>query len=241
MGKIRLYTQQPIKLGSEFVIKEEQAHYLCNVMKIKEKDIIACFDGINGEFDCEIISISKKQCILKAVNHNKGIEEVPDIWLLFAPIKKDNTDFIIQKSTELGVKKIIPVLTRYTITDRVKKERYIANAIEASEQCRRTDVPEIEDSIKLDVLLKLWDSHRTLYYMDETLKGTAVNKVFSSSSEPCAILVGPEGGFSEEELKLLRTKNFAKGVKLGNRILRAETAVVSALSCWQALSGDWKE
>ena len=241
MGKIRLYIQQPLQEGLEIVIKEEQFHYLSNVMKIKEKDIIACFDGINGEFDCEIVNISKKQCTISVVHHSHNKQEVPDIWLLFAPIKKDNTDFIIQKATELGVKKIIPVQTRYTITDKIKKERFVANAIEAAEQCRRTDIPEITDIIKFDIVISKWDKKRTLYYMDETLTSKPVKDVFSSAPVPCAILVGPEGGFSEEEIKVLRQTDFAVGVKLGNRILRAETAVVSALSCWQALSGDWKK
>ena len=239
MGKIRLYIPQPLQKGLEFVIKDEQFHYLCNVMKIQIGDIIACFDGENGEFDCEIIDVAKKQCTASVIRHNHDKQEVPDIWLLFAPIKKDNTDFIIQKATELGVKKIIPVQTRYTITDKIKRDRFIANAIEAAEQCRRTDIPEITGIIKLDSLLSKWDKTRTLYYMDETLAGKPVKEVFSSAPEPCAILVGPEGGFSAEEIKLLKQTDFAVGVKLGGRILRAETAVVSALSCWQALSGDW--
>ena len=240
MGQIRLYIPSPLTLGTEVTLEESQSHYLQHVMKLKVDDVINCFDNQSGKYKCEIIAIGKKQVSIKVLNQENTYKKVPDIWLLFAPVKKDNTDFIIQKATELGVRKIIPVITRYTISERVKKERFEMQAIEASEQCRRTDIPEIGSVAKLDEVLKNWDSKRTLYYMDETLHGEAVGKVFASAQAPCAVLVGPEGGFSDGELQTLRKTPFAKGVCLGPRILRAETAVVAALSCWQALSGDWK-
>jgi len=240
MAKIRLYIPHALSIGQSVSLNEEQSHYLFNVMKVKKGDRINCFDGQSGEYVCEVIDINKKHCCLNIIFHEKPYYDVPDIWLLFAPVKKDNTDFIIQKSVELGVKKIIPVITRYTITDKIKKERFEANAVEAAEQCRRTDIPLISDAVKFDKLFAEWNKNRTLYYMDETLNGLPVGEIFKSADTPCAILVGPEGGFSEEELRLLRSFSFAKGVKLGNRILRAETAVVAALSCWQALSGDWQ-
>jgi len=240
MGKIRLYIPSPLFTGAEANLEENQSHYLQHVMKLKVGDTVNCFDNQSGEYKCEIIAIGKKQVSIKVLNQEKPYKQVPDIWLLFAPVKKDNTDFIIQKATELGVRKIIPVITRYTISERVKTERFEMQAIEASEQCRRTDIPEISDAVKLEDVLKNWDPSRTLYYMDETLNGEAVGKAFASASAPCAVLVGPEGGFSESELQTLRKASFAKGVCLGPRILRAETAVVAALSCWQALSGDWK-
>lgn len=240
MGKIRLYVPQLLKINQNLDLSEDQSHYLCNVMKVKVGDVVSCFDGVSGEYECQVSNISKKHTVLFIVKQNKILQIVPDIWLLFAPVKKDNTDFIVQKSVELGVRKIIPVITKYTITERIKKERFIANAIEAAEQCRRTDVVDIEDAIKFETLLNNWDNSRTLYYMDETHKGLSVAETFVNAPAPCAILVGPEGGFSEQELKRLRQEKFAHGVNLGNRILRAETAVVSALSCWQALNGDWR-
>lgn len=163
----------------------------------------------------------------------------PDIWLIFAPVKKDNTDFIVQKATELGVRKIIPVLTRYTISERVKKERFIAQTIEAAEQCRRVDLPEVAEVIDFENLLKCWPTDRKLYYLDETLNSKPPLQAFINEDK-CAVLVGPEGGFSLQELEQLRKAPFATGVTLGNRILRAETAAVAALACWQALRGDWK-
>ena len=157
--------------------------------------------------------------------------------------KKDKTDFIVEKSTELGVSKIVPVITRRTISEKIKKERYIAQAVEAAEQCRRLDVPKVADARNLEAVLKEWDENRMLYYMDETGNGRPVAEVFAEDAGkhlPAAVLVGPEGGFDEQELELLRRQKYAKGVSLGKRILRAETAVAAALSCWQAICGDWK-
>lgn len=240
MGQIRLYIPQRLTLHQKVVLEENQSHYLMHVMKLKKADTINCFDNQSGEYTCEVVEISKKQITVEVITQIKLYQQVPDIWLLFAPVKKDNTDFIIQKATELGVRKIIPVQTRYTISERIKKERFEAQAIEASEQCRRVDIPEIDDMIKFEDILQKWDKNRILYYMDETLNGVQVKKSFAEAPAPCAFLVGPEGGFSDKELQQLRQLPFAKGVCLGQRILRAETAVVAALACWQALSGDWK-
>jgi len=240
MGKIRLYVPQKLRVGQTVVLETAQSHYLFNVMKLKIGDKISCFDNQSGEYDCEISEINKKTTLLQITNCTQKFEASPDVWLLFAPVKKDNTDFIIQKATELGVRKIVPVMTRYTTAERIKKERFEAQAIEAAEQCRRTDIPEIANSLKFEELLAHWDKKRVLYFMDETLNGRPVKEVFSTGSIPCAILVGPEGGFSVTELEQLRALPFAKGVSLGRRILRAETAVAAALSCWQALSGDWQ-
>lgn len=239
MGQIRLYIAQPLSVGQKFELDERQSHYLINVMKIKTGDSIHCFNNQNGEFGCEIAEITKKHCILQVIYHDKSYHLPPDIWLAFAPVKKDNTDFIIQKATELGVRKIIPVITRYTISERIKKERFIAQTIEAAEQCRRVDLPEVADAVSFDNLLKSWASDRKLYYLDETLKGEPAKRAFTSD-EKCAILVGPEGGFSEQELGILRKTPNAQGVTLGPRILRAETAAIAALACWQALKGDWQ-
>ena len=239
MGQIRLYIAQPLTVGSEVVLNEQQSHYLTHVMKLKVGDTISCFDNQSGEYGCTLIAVGKKQTTLKVLEHHKPYTQTPDIWLLFAPVKKDNTDFIIQKATELGVRKIIPVQTRYTITERIKRERFEAQAIEAAEQCRRVDLPQIAEIKKFDDILQQWDKTRILYYMDETLTGKPIAQALENAKS-CAILVGPEGGFSAEELAKLRGLSFARAVCLGPRILRAETAVVSALSCWQALKGDWQ-
>lgn len=236
---IRLFINTPLSLGQTLELSEAQSHYLCNVMKLKADDKFLGFDGTSGEYELQITKQAKKHVEAKILQKHRNFIASPDVWLLFAPLKKDQTDFVIQKSVELGVSKLIPTITRYTISDKTKTERFVAQSIEAAEQCRRLDIPEVVSAKTLSEILSNWDSSRRLYYMDESRTGTPVREAFSQASAPIAILVGPEGGFSEDELKLLRQLDFATGVTLGPRILRAETAVVSALSCWQALSGDW--
>ena len=236
----RLYTEEELIIDKTIFLNEQQTHYLKNVVKISNQDTLHCFDNKNGEFLCEIININKKNTEILVKQKTKPYKQSPDIWLLFAPLKKDNTDFVIEKATELGVRKIIPTLTPHTITNNIKTERYLAQAIEASEQSRRTDIPEISSPQTLQNILTNWDSERTLYFMDETLESLPFYELLkTSSSTNSALLFGPEGGFSKEELNALRNSSFAKGATLGPRILRAETASLSALSCWQMILGDW--
>ncbi len=237
----RLYIKEELSPERTIILDEEQSHYLKNVVKYNVSDTLNCFDSKNGEFLCKVTEINKKHTTLTVLNKTKEISFCPDIWLLFAPLKKDKTDFVIEKATELGCRKIIPTLTQYTITGNIKTERYVAQSIEASEQCRRTDLPEIATPQKLEDILKNWDNTRPLYFMDETLQSQPFAEILSNeTSSRAAILIGPEGGFSPEELNLLRHAPFAKGATLGPRILRAETAVAAALSCWQMILGDWR-
>ena len=239
--KIRLFSATPLSADIEWLPNDAQSHYLLNVLRLKIGDEIKVFDGQNGEYVGKIVSLSKKNCTVKILQKVRDMKYCPDLWLLFAPVKKDKTDFIIAGATELGVSKIIPTLTKRTITERIKTVRYEAQVIEACEQCRRLDVPQISDPQSLEKILETWSQDRILYFMDETGNGGDIQTVFkNASTAKAAILVGPEGGFSDEELQLLRQKNFAKAVSLGERILRAETAVHAALSCWQAICGDWK-
>lgn len=240
-AKIRLYITDKLSAGREISLNEKQAHYLLNVMKLAIGETLLAFDNENGEFECEIVSAAKKSCIIEVCSQTKEFFKCPDIWLLFAPVKKDQTDFIIQKTTELGASAILPIITARTIADKIKKERFEAQSIEACEQCRRVDVPNIHDALPLEKVLDNWDTERTLYFMDETLQSKPAIKVFDSEQKKAAIVVGPEGGFSEEELSRLRQLPFSKGVTMGKRILRAETAVAAALSCWQMIAGDWNE
>ena len=236
----RLYTKEELNIGKTILLDEEQTHYLKNVVKYTINDDILCFDNQNGEFLCKITNIGKKTIQISVQSKTKDYISCPDIWLLFAPLKKDKTDFVIEKATELGVKKIIPTITRYTITNNIKTERYIAQSIEASEQCRRTDLPEISSAKSLQDILSNWDTSRTLFFMDETLQSKPfIEQLKNTKTSKSAILIGPEGGFSDDELTILRNLPFAKGATLGPRILRAETAVASALSCWQMILGDW--
>lgn len=237
--KTRLYINQNLDTAETVNPSEEQIHYLNNVLRTCDGDKIAVFDGKNGEYIFKINKTGKKNIILKKIEKCRDFYLPPDLWLLFAPVKKDKTDFIIQKACELGVRKIIPTITQRTICERIKIERYQAQVIEACEQCRRVDVPEIHIPITLNDVIKGWDK-RKLFFMDETGNGNNINNSFTSSPAEAAILVGPEGGFAEQELAMLRSLNFAQGVSMGVRIMRAETAVTAALSCWQAICGDWK-
>lgn len=237
----RLYIASDLTTKADITLNEEQSHYIKNVVKYNVGETLHCFDNKNGEFLCEITEIGKKAVTLSILNKIKDFSPCPDIWLLFAPLKKDKTDFVIEKATELGCRKIIPTLTKYTITNNIKTDRYIAQSIEAAEQCRRTDLPEIAPAQKLEDILNNWDKNRPLYFMDETLQSLPFAELLSKeTSNTAAILIGPEGGFSLEELNLLRNHSFAKGATLGPRILRAETAVAAALSCWQMIKGDWR-
>lgn len=238
----RLYTNEELATEKDIILNEEQTHYLKNVVKYAINDTLNCFDNKNGEFSCQIIEYNKKTTTIRVLKKIKEYTPCPDIWLLFAPLKKDKTDFVIEKATELGCRKIIPTITQYTNTTNIKTERYIAQSIEAAEQCRRTDLPEIESPIDFTKLISKWDSSRTLFFMDETLESLPFSaQIAANKSQKAAVLIGPEGGFSKEELNLLRMASFAKGATLGPRILRAETAVAAALSCWQMLAGDWSK
>ena len=236
----RLYIKDELKIEKETFLNEQQTHYLKNVVKYGTNDTLTCFDNKNGEFICEVIKLDKKTGIIKPIEKIKEYTLSPDIWLLFAPLKKENTDFVIEKATELGCRKIIPVITQYTNTTHIKTERYIAQSIEAAEQCRRTDLPEISFSQSLSDVLAVWDKKRTLFFMDETLQSEPfLEQLNKNKTDKAAVLIGPEGGFSAKELETLRKASFAKGATLGSRILRAETAAIAALSCWQLIAGDW--
>ena len=170
----------------------------------------------------------------------RDVEQENDIWLLFAPLKKDKTDIVIEKATELGVGKIIPVLTKFVNCEKIKTERFVSQAKEASEQCKRLSVPTISQPESLNTLIANWDENRVLFFMNENRTGNDALSVFSQYvGIPAAILVGPEGGFADEEITLLEKQKFVKTIALGPRILRAETASISALTLWQACAGDW--
>ena len=239
---IRLYIKEPLAQNKIITLDEEQTHYLKNVIRATQNTPIQCFDNQTGEFSATVISLEKKQGQIQITHQLKKYTLCPDIWLLFAPLKKDKTDFVIEKATELGCRKIQPVITQYTMTKNIRLERYIAQSIEAAEQCRRTDLPEISASKELKEILRTWDKERPLFFMDESLQSKNFLTILKENpSNKAALLIGPEGGFSNEEQETLRSLTFAKGATLGPRILRAETAVAAALSCWQMISGDWSK
>lgn len=239
--KVRLYLSQPLQSGQCVTLDTAQSHYLANVLRMNRGDAVKVFDNLSGEYAAQISECGKKGCQAEIGVKLRDFQQSPDLWLLFAPVKKDKTDFITAAATELGCRRIIPVITKRTISERIKKERYEAQVIEAAEQCRRLDIPEVGEAVSLEQILKDWDASRILYFMDETGQGGDIGRTFGQAEHlaPAAILVGPEGGFEENELETLRRLPYARGISMGKRILRAETAAAAALACWQAVSGDW--
>lgn len=242
--KSRLFVEASLNEGSSISLDRDQSHYLANVMRVRAGDKVALFNGREGEWAGAVTSVEKRQVVLKITEKVRDQSAEPDLWLVFAPIKKARLDFIAQKATELGVSHMVPLMTRRTIVDRVKTNRMIANAIEAAEQCERLNVPTVADPIKLDKLLGGWPPERKIMFCDEDLSGTPAHTALAAkddktNSAPWAILIGPEGGFDETERTLIRDHPNCVTVSLGPRILRADTAAMAAISLWQSAIGDW--
>jgi 16S rRNA (uracil1498-N3)-methyltransferase len=237
-AKIRLYVDHPLSVGQSIPLEREQAHYLFGVMRLAAGAFVALFNSRDGEFVAEVSEANKRGGALTCVEKTRELQMPPDLWLLFAPIKKARTDFIVEKAAEMGAKRICPVQTDFTNSERIRQDRLQAHAVEAAEQCGGTYVPEVADLAKLDRLLADWDPERQIMFCDETLVGAA-EVLGDVKGGKWAILIGPEGGFSDTERKRLHALPYARAVSLGPRILRADTAAVAALTLWQQQLGDW--
>jgi len=233
----RLYAPGPLGPGVSLALGAGQANYLGNVMRLKAGDEALLFDGASGEWLARITDVGKKRMTLIIERRTREQERVPDVWLAFAPVKRAQTDWLVEKATELGAARLIPVMTQRTVAERVKLERLETIAIEAAEQCGRTALPDIAEPRPLARLLSEHDPERTLYFADEG-GGEAAASAFKPG--PALILTGPEGGFTEDERALVRAAANAVPITLGPRILRAETAALAALSTYMALAGDWR-
>lgn len=236
----RLFVESPLADGVELSISGPQAHYLISVMRMKIGSPVKLFDNISGEWLAEVAIIGKRDLILRVTGHLRTKEDVPDIWLLAAPIKKARIDLVAEKACELGVTRYRPVITRRTVIERLNLDRLRSHMVEAAEQCGRTAVPELEEPIKLPALLRSWPTDRILYFADET-GGEVFANAAAARNGPAAILIGPEGGFDAEERAAIRALPQSVPISLGPRILRAETAAIAALSIWMASAGDWRE
>ena len=238
MNKIRLFVDHTLGEAQSVPLNKDQAHYIFSVMRKSIGETILIFDGNNGEWEASIEEISKKGGVLFCIKQTKRQIMPPDLWLFFSPLKKVRTDFIVEKATELGVAKIIPVQTEHTNADRIKLSRLSAHAIEAAEQCGGTYIPKIEELQKINEVLENFPPDRKLLFCDEKLQSSEVN-LENLKKGKWAILVGPEGGFSEIERNYLKGLKFTFSISLGPRILRADTAAVTAISLWQNYLGDW--
>lgn len=232
----RLYVDMPLSEGALVTLEGARANYLANVLRLGAGDPVKLFDDRSGEWLTEIVEAGRKRVVLHVVAHLRDREPVPDLWLLFAPIKRGRIDWLAEKASELGVARLVPVLTHRTIVDRVNVDRLRAHMIEAAEQCERTALPEMAEPVKLQALLKDWPEDRTLFFADEH-GGTPL--AGAAQPGPAAILIGPEGGFTDEERAAIRAIPQIRPVSLGPRILRADTAAIAAISLWMAAAGDW--
>jgi len=240
-GKVRLYIAAALAKDARVAPDEGQAHYLLHVMRAKAGERVSLFNGHDGEWLARIDDVTKRGCALVCEKRTEKQREVPDLWLVFAPVKKTPADYLTQKATELGVSALQPVATRRTIVTRVNAERMRANAIEAAEQSGRLSVPEIREFIALEKLLAHWPRERRIVFCDEAGDAPPIAEALADApSGPWAVLTGPEGGFDPAERAAIRALPSVVPVSLGGRILRADTAALAALAVWQAVKGDWR-
>ena len=244
-AKARLYIDVPLKDGDIITLPSAQMHYLLHVLRLRVCAPIAVFNGVDGEFLAIINKILKKKCLISVKMRLRTQTQCRDLWLLFAPIKKARQDFIAQKASELGVRVIWPVKTEFCQVSRVNDERLVANAIEAAEQTTRLDIAEVKPFSNLLDALREIENDRLLIWCDEASAGhPALNVSTALAGAPphtkAAVLIGPEGGFSESERTHLQSRINCLKISLGPRILRADTAAISALSCYQSICGDWQ-
>lgn len=242
---MRLFVEANLSAGIEAALSEAQAHYLRHVMRREEGAGLLLFNGRDGEWRARLSLRGKKAAVAEIGERTREQAAEPDIWLCFAPVKRSRIDYIAEKATELGVAVLQPVITRHTNVDRVNVERLHANAVEAAEQTERLSVPEVRQPIDLMRLLADWPAERRLLICDETGGGLPIGDALGgldaeARAAPWAIAIGPEGGFADSELAALRRMKGVMAVGLGPRILRADTAALAALACWQATVGDWR-
>lgn len=238
----RLYVGQPLSIGNEVVLEGNPAHYLANVMRLSVDAQIVIFDNISGEYLASITAVKKRSVTLITEEWICERESVPDLWLCAAPVKKDRWHFMAEKACELGIDRLCPVRTERTNSDRIRLDKLEAHIIEAAEQCERTALPAIAPIQDLPDMLHNWPAKRHLFFADERLfEGSqgAFKTALETHAGPAAILIGPEGGFTDAENALITAHPQAVPISLGPRILRSETAALAAISLWMAAQGDW--
>lgn len=233
----RLFVGTPLAAGP-LTLSGPQAHYLVAVMRTKPGDPVKLFDDVTGEWLAIAASVGRRDLVLDVTAHLHARETVPDLWLVAAPLKKGRVDWMAEKACELGVARLLPVVTRRTVVDKPNTDRLRAHMVEAAEQCGRTALPEVAEAVKLPALLRDWPAGRTLFFADE-LGGEPAAAAMRARPGAAAILIGPEGGFDDEERAAIRALPQAVGIALGPRILRADTAAAAAVAVWMTAAGDW--
>jgi len=234
----RLFVAEPILKGEPVSLAGNPAHYLTRVMRVATGDIVILCDDITGEWATQIVALGKRELVLEPEELLRPREQVPDFWLCAALLKKDRFDLVLEKASELGVRRVQPVRAHRCVADKLNPERARAVLTEAAEQCARTALPELAEPAKLESLLRGWPAERTLFFADE-LGGEPAAAAFAASPGPAALLIGPEGGFEDAERAAVRALPQARAITLGPRILRGETAAIAATALWMGTAGDW--
>ncbi len=244
-ARLRLYVPDDLVAGAAIDLAAGQGHYLRSVMRAQPGEAVALFNGRDGAWLSVVDRLGKAGCRLTVQQQTRAQEPEPDLWLLFAPVKGARVDFMAQKATELGVSRLVPVITERTQVRRINGARLLANAIEAAEQSERLTVPAVAETVRLADVLAAWPDRRRLLVGDETGGGAPLGEALSALAgaapqpDSWAVLVGPEGGFTLAELDLMGKHPIVTRVGLGPRVLRADTAAIALLAVWQAMCGDW--
>jgi len=240
-SKTRIFVNKSISLNLMIYIKDKQHHFLKNVMRVKINDQINIFDGLSGEWETKVVSVNRDNTVLQVINNIRKMKKSNDVWLIFSPIKQYRMNLAIQKATELGVSRIVPCITQYTNISSVNLKNLRDNAIESAEQSERLDVPKIDEQIDLQTLLLEWPNNRKLVYCDERIEHS--NNIFDKLInlkeliDKWAVLIGPEGGFSDKENDLISNNKNVISVSLGDKVLRSDTAITVSLFCIQQVFG----
>jgi len=240
--KTRLFVSTDLAGGLSVGLEPSQAHYVKTVLRLGPGTVVALFNGRDGEWLGRVDGLGKGWCSIELFEQHRPQEAPPDLWLVFAPLKRGRIDFLVEKATELGVAALYPVFTRRSVVERINLDRLRANAVEAAEQTERLSVPRLAEPEPLERLMARWPAERRLLLCDESGTAPPIAKSLTGAAPGAfAVLVGPEGGFAETELDALRKLPFVSPVGLGPRVLRADTAALAALAVLQALAGDWRE
>ncbi len=237
----RLFVAANLAAEADIALDKGQANYLLNVLRLKDGDPILVFNGRDGEWRARIGDARRKSAQLLVEAKTRDQTPAPDLHYLFAPLKHARLDYMVEKAVEMGVGRLCPVLTEFTQVSRINLDRMRANAIEAAEQCGILSIPEIEMPRKLAEVLRDWEPNRRLVFCDEAAPtANPAEALRGLARGPAALLIGPEGGFSDAERSALRGLPYVTPLSLGPRILRADTAAVAALALVQSTIGDWR-
>lgn len=237
----RLFVAAPLAAGAFVEAAADQFNYLVNVLRLTEGSQILVFNGRDGEWSARLVFPSRKKLVIEAVEQTREQPQAPDLQYLFAPLKVGRLDYIVQKAVEMGAGLLQPVMTQHVQGKITNLDRLQANVVEAAEQCGILSIPKVAAPKKLRDILEDWPADRHIIFCDEGDESqNPLSALAAIQEKRLALLVGPEGGFSEEERDLLRGLDFVTPIPLGPRILRADTAAVAALAVIQATIGDWR-